>query len=222
MSTPVKDLPSASDLQTLYKSQSVSDARAQLSQLVEQVAYSGQPVLLSKHDRPRVAIVPLDLLAAYRQSFLEKAAALRAKRAANPPTRSGATIPFEQVEGLSDDELLKAGERRSVAEGRARSEDNSARFTAKQPSKIQAALKDKIPDVMTQAALERALSFLDTPTETATEQTAYGHIFDAGAATTLFNNPVFAAKLDKVIALRVELALAERLGDAAEAVADQD
>lgn len=36
----------------------MTEARAQLSDLVSQVAYGGEPVLLTRHGKPLVALVP--------------------------------------------------------------------------------------------------------------------------------------------------------------------
>lgn len=41
----------------------VTEARAQLSDLVSQVAFGGQPVVLTRHGKPLVALVPTALLA---------------------------------------------------------------------------------------------------------------------------------------------------------------
>ncbi len=40
----------------------VTEARAQLSDLVSQVAYGGEPVVLTRHGKPLVALVPAALL----------------------------------------------------------------------------------------------------------------------------------------------------------------
>jgi len=40
----------------------VTEARAQLSELVSQVAYGGQPVVLTRHGKALVALVPAALL----------------------------------------------------------------------------------------------------------------------------------------------------------------
>jgi prevent-host-death family protein len=40
----------------------VTEARAQLSDLVSQVAYGGEPVVLTRHAKPLVALVPVALL----------------------------------------------------------------------------------------------------------------------------------------------------------------
>ncbi|AXG14496.1 type II toxin-antitoxin system Phd/YefM family antitoxin [Intrasporangium calvum] len=37
----------------------VTEARAQLSDLVNRVAYGGQPVVLTRHGKPLVALVPV-------------------------------------------------------------------------------------------------------------------------------------------------------------------
>ncbi len=40
----------------------VTEARAQLSDLVSQVAYGGEPVVLTRHGKPLVALVPAALV----------------------------------------------------------------------------------------------------------------------------------------------------------------
>lgn len=40
----------------------VTEARAQLSDLVSQVAYGGEPVVLTRHGKPLVALVPADVV----------------------------------------------------------------------------------------------------------------------------------------------------------------
>ena len=41
----------------------MSEARAQLSGLVSQVAFGGEPVMLTRHGKPLVALVPAALIA---------------------------------------------------------------------------------------------------------------------------------------------------------------
>lgn len=40
----------------------MTEARAQLSDLVSQVAFGGRPVVLTRHGKPLVALVPAELL----------------------------------------------------------------------------------------------------------------------------------------------------------------
>jgi len=81
-----------------------SEARANLGQLVERVAYSGGPVLIAKHERARVAVVPLDMLARDEARF--RAAAERAltrRGAARQPASD--EVDFEDVPGLGEADL---------------------------------------------------------------------------------------------------------------------
>jgi len=68
------------------------------------VAYSGGPVLIAKHERARVAVVPLDMLARDEARF--RAAAERAltrRQAARQPASD--EVDFEDVPGLGEADL---------------------------------------------------------------------------------------------------------------------
>lgn len=54
----------------------VTDARAQLAELVNQVAYGGESVVLTRHGRRLVALVPVDSLPQERAADAESAVVL--------------------------------------------------------------------------------------------------------------------------------------------------
>jgi prevent-host-death family protein len=93
-----------SELNRVFEVIPLSEARANLSQVIERVAYSGNPVIISKHDRSRVAVVPLDLLVRDRARFVAAATkALRGKARRDYPAQDD--VAFEDIEGLSEQEL---------------------------------------------------------------------------------------------------------------------
>lgn len=111
------DLPSVSELVETFDAMPIAEARADLSRTVERVAISGRPVIVTRHDRPRVAIVPVDMLARDRARFLAGAA----RASAEPPGRPQADdVSFEAVEGLSAGTLR---EKRRETEADAAAED---------------------------------------------------------------------------------------------------
>lgn len=141
MSDRFDNLPSADDLKQAYKSQSVSDARAELSQLVEQVAYRGEPVLLTKHDKPRVALVPLALLASHHRDMLERAAAADLEETT---AEDDELLPLESLPGFSTEELAVSTASRDVVLNRARAEDLIASSPASTAEKPGAEKKEEI------------------------------------------------------------------------------
>lgn len=54
----------------------VTEARAQLAELVNQVAYGGESVVLTRHGRRLVALVPVDSLPQERAADAESAVVL--------------------------------------------------------------------------------------------------------------------------------------------------
>jgi antitoxin (DNA-binding transcriptional repressor) of toxin-antitoxin stability system len=121
MSTRSDDLAAhsaVSDLAAIFDVVPIAEVRADLSRTVERVATTGRAVIVARHDRPRVAIVPLDVLARDRARFV---AGAEARRSADEPDRPPADdLPFEAVEGLSAGALRR---RRLTIEGEAIAED---------------------------------------------------------------------------------------------------
>lgn len=92
---------SLSELDKIFEVVPLSDARANLSQIVEQVAYSGAPVIISKHDRSRVAVVPLDLLARDRARFVKAATRVLKRREARQESTAD-DVAVEDIGSISD------------------------------------------------------------------------------------------------------------------------
>jgi prevent-host-death family protein len=65
----------------------VTEARAEFSELVSKVAYGGQPVVITRHGKPLVALVPA--------AYLEREPA----ESPDDPQRSGAPITVLDVTG---------------------------------------------------------------------------------------------------------------------------
>lgn len=93
--------PSTDDLVQGFESLPLSIVRANLSKVVDRVAYSGDPVVISKHDQPTAVIVPLSMLAQTRATS-QKLADLPIKAEADEPAER---VSFEAVEGLRAKEL---------------------------------------------------------------------------------------------------------------------
>lgn len=117
-----RPLPSVAELQSVYETRAVSEARADLSRIVEEVSLLGSPMILSKHDRARVAIVPLSVLAQARSNFLAAA-----KRLAETPSATREDhkddIDFEDLPGLN---LADVRDTWTQATKEARAEDAAA------------------------------------------------------------------------------------------------
>lgn len=96
--------PTLGDLEATFETIPLSDARANLSQIVERVAYSGDPVIISKHSHSRIAIVPLDVLARDRARFLTAATAVLESEDLDQEPESE-DVAFDQIGGLSAAEL---------------------------------------------------------------------------------------------------------------------
>ena len=115
-----RDLPTIGELAKAYEALPFSYVRAHLSEIVERVAYSGDPVMISKHNRPRAAVVPLSTLAQARANLLELARRSLEEKVEDEDRETAEKVDFEEVPGLSAEEIQKARHERDAA---ARDED---------------------------------------------------------------------------------------------------
>ena len=107
------------DLTEGYNRISASEARASFSEILDRVGSTGEPVIVSRHDRPRAAIVPLSMLASARERLLQRAVATGDEVDPNEDFGEEGDVNFEDVPGLSTEELeetRRARQRETLAE----------------------------------------------------------------------------------------------------------
>ena len=100
-----KGLAKVETLEKIYELLPLSQARANLSQLVDRVAYTGQPVLIAKHGTARAACVPLSMLSQSTAQFVAAAERSIEQYVESPAEDHDNDVDFEQVPGLGVAEL---------------------------------------------------------------------------------------------------------------------
>jgi prevent-host-death family protein len=137
------------DMEEIYESLPLSVVRQNLSQIVERVAYTGQPVLIAKHSKARVACVPLTVLAQAMTYFARSAAREEAEAADD---RAG-DIDFENAPGLAAAELdAKRRELQAKAQAEDAAEEERVRQVTSHP-----AFAAEVRKVVLRMATEHAL-----------------------------------------------------------------
>jgi prevent-host-death family protein len=135
-------------LSSLFEVVPLSSARADLSQLVERIAHTGTPVIISRHDRSRVAVVPLDMLARDHARFVAAATATL-KRAKSGRESESDDVSFEDIEGLRERDLSDA---RAKAAADARAEDQGS-----VPTMTEAVISELVKSRIFTTGVERIL-----------------------------------------------------------------
>lgn len=144
------------DLLKIYEVLPLSGVRANLSQIVERVDYTGQPVLISKNGKARVACVPLSVLANSVSHFMDAAERSLARHSEDRDQDRGDDIDFEQIPGLRAADLQAT---REQFDSKARDEDNddedAVRRIVGHPAFV-AEIKNVIMSLAAERALEMA------------------------------------------------------------------
>jgi prevent-host-death family protein len=137
------------DMEEIYESLPLSVVRQNLSQIVERVAYTGQPVLIAKHSKARVACVPLTA----RPLAFNYSAGGGAGGGGGPPDDRAGDIDFENAPGLAAAELdAKRRELQAKAQAEDAAEEERVRQVTSHP-----AFAAEVRKVVLRMATEHAL-----------------------------------------------------------------